>query len=65
MTATESLRARVSFAAAFLLALEIAPLDVTNTFLDGGTGSTPAGSSVLLSNPQRVLRNVADDAIID
>ena len=48
-----------------LLALEIAPPDVTNTFLDGGTGSTPAGSSVLLSNPQRVLRNVADDAIID
>jgi polyisoprenyl-teichoic acid--peptidoglycan teichoic acid transferase len=48
-----------------LLALDISPADVTNTFLDGGTGTTPAGSSVLLSNPQRLLRNVADDAIID
>ena len=48
-----------------LLALEISPSDVTNTFLDGGTGSTPAGSSVLLNDPKPLLRNVADDAVID
>jgi len=48
-----------------LLALEVSPGDVTNTFLDGGTGSTPAGSSVLLNDPKPLLRNVADDAVID
>jgi LCP family protein required for cell wall assembly len=48
-----------------LLALEISPANVRNTFLDGGTGTTSAGSSVLLSNPRATLVNVADDAIIN
>jgi LCP family protein required for cell wall assembly len=48
-----------------LLALQISPSDVTNTLLDGTTGTTSAGSSVLLVNPRRILDNVADDAIID
>lgn len=47
-----------------LLALQIDPGNVNNMFLDGGTGSTPAGSSVLLSNPQVVLADIADNAII-
>jgi LCP family protein required for cell wall assembly len=48
-----------------LMALEISPSDVKNTFLDGTTGTTSAGSSVLLFNPQPLLANVADDAIIN
>jgi len=48
-----------------LLALQIPPANVTSTFLDGGTGTTPAGSSVLLNDPKPLLRNVADDGIID
>ncbi len=47
-----------------LLALQIAPADVTNTFLDGTTGNTSAGSSVLLDNPQRILNDIATDAIL-
>jgi LCP family protein required for cell wall assembly len=48
-----------------LLALQIPPRSVRVTLLDGGTGTTSAGSSVLLNNPLPLLRNVADDAIID
>ena len=48
-----------------LLALQIPPANVENTFLDGGTGTTSAGSSVLLSNPQRILNDVADNAVLD
>ena len=48
-----------------LMALQIQPSDVKNTFLDGTTGTTSAGSSVLLFNPQPLLANVADDAIIN
>jgi LCP family protein required for cell wall assembly len=47
-----------------LLALQISPGDVTNTFLDGTTGNTSAGSSVLLDNPQRILSDIASDAIL-
>lgn len=48
-----------------LLALEISPSDVKNTLLDGTTGTTSAGSSVLLFNPRPLLANLADDAIIN
>ena len=48
-----------------LVTLQIDPKNVTNTFLDGTTGNTPAGSSVILSNPGRVLANLADNAILD
>jgi LCP family protein required for cell wall assembly len=48
-----------------LLALEISPSDVKNTLLDGTTGTTSAGSSVLLFNPRPVLANLADDALIN
>ena len=48
-----------------LLALQLKPADVKNVLLDGTTGTTDAGSSVLLTNPQAVLANVADDAIIN
>ena len=48
-----------------LLGLQIDPSDVKNTLLDGTTGTTSAGSSVLLFNPVPLLANVADDAIIN
>jgi polyisoprenyl-teichoic acid--peptidoglycan teichoic acid transferase len=41
-----------------LLALQIKPSDVTNTFLDGT-------DSVILFDPRPLLNNVADDAIIN
>jgi anionic cell wall polymer biosynthesis LytR-Cps2A-Psr (LCP) family protein len=47
-----------------LVALQISPGDVTNTLLDGTTGNTSAGSSVLLSNPRRILDDIAADGII-
>lgn len=47
-----------------LLALQIEPKKVTNTLLDGTTGNTSAGSSVILSNPQRLLSDIATDAIV-
>ena len=47
-----------------LMMLQIDPKDVNNTFLDGTTGSTSAGSSVLLSNPQALLADIADNAIV-
>jgi len=48
-----------------LFALQIKPADVTNTFLDGTTGPSPAGSSVFLVDPGLILANVADDGVID
>lgn len=48
-----------------LIALQIAPGDVTNTLLDGSTGNRGGASVVVLSNPRRILDDVADNAIID
>lgn len=47
-----------------LLALQIAPNDATDTFLDGTTGNTSAGSSVLLTSPRRMLDDIAADGVI-
>jgi anionic cell wall polymer biosynthesis LytR-Cps2A-Psr (LCP) family protein len=67
-TIFKNVRLDIPLAEAFrlgLLALQISPSDVKNTLLDGTTGTTSAGSSVLLFNPQPLLANVADDAIIN
>jgi polyisoprenyl-teichoic acid--peptidoglycan teichoic acid transferase len=47
-----------------LLALQIEPSNVNVTLLDGTTGNTSAGSSVLLTNPRRILDDIATDAVI-
>lgn len=47
-----------------LVALQISPADVTNTILDGGTGTRGGASVVVLSNPRRILDDIADDAVL-
>lgn len=48
-----------------LLALRIPPANIKNRVLPGTTGTTPAGSSVIIGAPARaMLRDVADDGLI-
>jgi LCP family protein required for cell wall assembly len=48
-----------------LLLLQIDPANVRNIVLPGTTGTTPAGSSVLLGpEAARILADVADDALV-